>query len=119
MAQVSGQTPDAGSAFLSGQEREEKTYDCSTVKKVPMIVLVWLALAAALIGVVMYALRAKRLRNTPAELRGDWWPRFEAEFRAYVLDRERLGRGGRERGSPPRRTPRHSHRTDPLAGGSA
>jgi len=83
---------------------------------VPVIVLVWLALAAALIGVVMYALRVKRLRNTPEELCGDWWPRFEAEFRAYVVDREGLGRARRERGSPPRRTPRHTHRTDPLAG---
>jgi hypothetical protein len=80
-----------------------------------MIVLVWLALAAALIGVVAYAIRAERLRDTPEELRGDWWPRFKAEFRAYVLDRERHGLGGRDRGSPPRRT----HRTDPLAGGSA
>jgi hypothetical protein len=78
-----------------------------------MIVLVWLALAAALIGVVVYAIRVKR-RRTPEELRGDWWPRFEAEFRAYVRDREMPGRGGREPASPPRRT----HRRD-LAEGSA
>jgi hypothetical protein len=79
-----------------------------------MIVLVWLALAAALIGVVVYAIRCKRLRDTPEELRGDWWPRFEAEFRAYVRDREMPGRVRRERGSPPRR----SHKRD-LAEGSA
>jgi hypothetical protein len=79
-----------------------------------MIVLVWLALAAALIGVVVYAIRVKHLRNTPKELRGDWWPRFEAEFRAYVRDREIPGRGRRERGSPPR----PAHRRD-LAEGSA
>jgi hypothetical protein len=49
-----------------------------------MIVLFWLALAAALIGVVAYGIRLKRLRETPKELRGDWWSRFEPEFRAYA-----------------------------------
>lgn len=79
-----------------------------------MIVLIWLALAAALIGVVMYAIRLKRRRDTPEELRGDWWPRFEAEFREYVRDREMPGRLRRGRTSPPPRT----HRRD-LAEGSA
>lgn len=79
-----------------------------------MIVLVWLALAAAVIGVVAYAIRLRRMRNTPEELRGDWWARFEAEFRAYAREREMPGRGRRERGSAPRRT----HRRD-LAEGSA
>jgi hypothetical protein len=77
-----------------------------------MIVFVWLALAAALIGVVVYAIRAKHVRETPEELRGDWWPRFEAEFRAYVRDREMPGRGIRER------PPRPAHRRD-LAEGNA
>ena len=99
--------------------REEQTYECSTVGMVPMMVLVWLALAAALVGIVAYAIWMKHRHDTPKELRGDWWSRFEAEFRAYVLDQERPGRGRRERGSPPRRTPRHTRRTDPLAGGSA
>jgi hypothetical protein len=114
LAQVRGRTHDGDWGFDSALKREEHRYECSTVGKVAMIVLVWLALAAALIGIVVYAIRVKRLRNTPEELRGDWWPRFEAEFRAYVRERETPGRGTRERSSPPRRT----HRRD-LAEGSA
>jgi hypothetical protein len=34
---------------------------------------------------------AVRRRRTPAELRGDWWPQFEREFRAYAL-RATVGR---------------------------
>lgn len=46
-----------------------------------MIILVWLAASAAIIAFVVYIAR-KQLK--PKELRGDWWPRFEAEFREYV-----------------------------------
>ena len=49
-----------------------------------MMVVLWLAVAAALIGVVAYGMRLKRLRDTPEELRGDWWASFEADFRAYA-----------------------------------
>jgi hypothetical protein len=82
---------------------------------VPMIVLVWLAVAAASIGVVVYAIRVKRRHDTPEELRGDWWPRFEAEFRAYVRDCQMPGGGRQARRSPPSR-PTHSR---DLAEGSA
>lgn len=52
-----------------------------------------------------------RRSRTPAELRGDWWARFEEEFRAYadrtrsdqerVDDRGEAGRPGRDRKPPP------------------
>jgi hypothetical protein len=81
---------------------------------VPMMVLVWLALATALIGIVAYAIRLKRRHDTPEELRGDWWPRFEAEFRAYALRCEMPGASRRERRS---RRSQPTHRRD-LAEGS-
>lgn len=79
-----------------------------------MIVLVWVALAAALIGFAAYAWRLKRRRDTPEELRGEWWPRFEAEFREYARRCDIARRGIRER----RSQPRPSQRRD-LAEGSA
>jgi hypothetical protein len=40
------------------------------------------------VGVVVLAsgglLLLKRRQRTPRELRGDWWPEFEREFRAYA-----------------------------------
>jgi hypothetical protein len=74
---------------------------------VPMIVLVWLALAATLVAVVVFGARFKRRRGTPEDLRGDWWPRFETEFRAYASRFEEAGGGppGRSRRSrPPERS---------------
>jgi hypothetical protein len=53
-----------------------------------------LALGVLLIGLL--AVWIVRRRRTPAELRGDWWPRFEAEFRAYAR---------RTASSPTRRPP--------------
>ena len=52
---------------------------------VSMIVLFSLAVAAVLVAIVVYGIRLKRSHEEPLELRGDWWPRFEAEFRAYAL----------------------------------
>jgi hypothetical protein len=34
--------------------------------------------------VVRLSLRGLRRRRMASELRGDWWPRFEGEFRAYA-----------------------------------
>lgn len=48
-----------------------------------MILLAVLVVAAAAIVTAM-VVSTWRSRRTPAELRGDWWPRFEAEFRAYA-----------------------------------
>lgn len=42
--------------------------------------------------VVMPAIRRHR---TPDELRGDWWPAFEREFRAYARRTARPRRGDR------------------------
>jgi hypothetical protein len=58
-----------------------------------MLVLAALILATAILGYVSF--RGLRWRRTPAELRGDWWPDFEREFRDYV-----------NRTRPPRRDPR-------------
>jgi hypothetical protein len=81
---------------------------------VAMIVLLWLCLAAALIGVIAYGMRLKRLRDTPEELRGDWWSRFEAEFRDYAQRCESPGGIRRQtRSRPP-----HSARRRDLAEGS-
>jgi hypothetical protein len=57
-------------------------------------------LAAVVVGVVIgscLALRINRRRRTPAELRGDWWARFEDEFRAYTTRLERSRRPRRRR----------------------
>lgn len=48
-----------------------------------------------------------RRRQKPAELRGDWWSRFEADFRAYAAGLaaapERTDRPGAPRRQPPPR----------------
>ena len=71
-----------------------------------MIVLLCLASAAAIIGVVVYGARLKRLRDKPEELRGDWWSRFEAEFRAYARDWDAASGIGPETRSRPKRPAR-------------
>jgi hypothetical protein len=50
----------------------------------PIIVLFCLASGAVLIGLVAHMHRARNQREGFKELRGDWWPRFEAEFRDYA-----------------------------------
>ena len=52
-----------------------------------MILLAAVALTV-LLGCVAWASWAQR--RTPAELRSDWWPQFEREFRAYA---DRAGSG--------------------------
>lgn len=48
---------------------------------------------AILIAAVIVALgvgaiwRARRRAQTPTELRGDWWPQFERQFRSYAAQR--------------------------------
>jgi hypothetical protein len=48
-----------------------------------MVVLIPLAVAAVALGASLLLATWTR-RHTPPELRGDWWPRFETEFRAYA-----------------------------------
>lgn len=48
-----------------------------------MILLAAVAVTV-LLGYVAWATWTER--RTPAELRGDWWTRFEREFRAYAAD---------------------------------
>jgi hypothetical protein len=56
--------------------------------------LLFLPAAIAIVGVSFYVGRALRHQRRPQELRGDWWPRFEAEFRVYVRRWEMSGGGG-------------------------
>jgi hypothetical protein len=48
-----------------------------------MILLVVLA-ALVLAVVVRLSILSLRRHRMAAELRGDWWPRFEQEFRRYA-----------------------------------
>ena len=48
----------------------------------PVLAIVGVVLAATCGTYVIFA-AIRRLR-TPRELRGDWWDRFEREFRAYA-----------------------------------
>ncbi|MBV9006733.1 MAG: hypothetical protein JOZ98_23155 [Solirubrobacterales bacterium] len=48
-----------------------------------MVVLIPLGFAAVALGACLL-LSTWCLRRTPPELRGDWWPQFESEFRAYA-----------------------------------
>ena len=51
------------------------------------------------VGVLLIAyglFRAASWRRTPSELRGDWWDRFERQFRAYSSVVE-LGEGQERR----------------------
>lgn len=67
-------------------------------------------IAATLIAVAVFALGiflvigAWRRHHTPPELRGDWWSRFETEFRAYAdaPAARRRRRATRDRRPPPR-----------------
>jgi hypothetical protein len=57
-----------------------------------MVLLVLLAviLLAVALRLVLPELRRRRMA---AELRGDWWPRFEREFRAYARRPGKPARG--------------------------
>jgi hypothetical protein len=48
-----------------------------------MIVVLVFVIATAAIGAVVIA-KALHARARPHELRGDWWSRFESEFRDYA-----------------------------------
>ena len=37
-----------------------------------------------------FIVKTVRAHVTPSELRGDWWPRFEREFREYASRRRHL-----------------------------
>jgi hypothetical protein len=57
-----------------------------------MILLVLLALILLAVALRL-AIPAVRRWRMAAELRGDWWPRFEREFRSYA-QRARSSRAG-------------------------
>lgn len=56
---------------------------------------VTLLVVAVLLVVLCLATWRPLRRTTPPELRGDWWSKFEADFRAYA---ERAGHQTRLRG---------------------
>ncbi len=66
-----------------------------------MIVLVVVVLLVVGLGVGLMRLAWSRSR--PPELRGDWWKRFERDFRAYAQRRAALADGYRSRSNPPDR----------------
>jgi cytochrome c-type biogenesis protein CcmH/NrfG len=59
------------------------------------LVVAALLLAAVAVRLVLPALRRRRMA---AELSGDWWPRFESEFRAYSSRFAQSARDGEWRG---------------------
>ncbi|MGH2882797.1 MAG: hypothetical protein ACRDPA_08910 [Solirubrobacteraceae bacterium] len=62
------------------------------------LIIVCLAVAAGACAIVF----AVRRHRTPPELRGDWWSRFEGEFRAYARQSARRDRDRRDRPDRPR-----------------
>jgi hypothetical protein len=65
-----------------------------------VFVLVAMALAFAFVPASLFSVRRQR---TPPELRGDWWPKFEAEFRAYASRLAGQPEPGRRRHDQPPR----------------
>ncbi|MBV9336152.1 MAG: hypothetical protein JO243_09685 [Solirubrobacterales bacterium] len=64
-----------------------------------MLTLILVALTVVL-ATCAICLAVRRWR-TPPDLRGDWWPEFEREFRAYASRGGDRGRGRRHhRGAP-------------------
>jgi hypothetical protein len=57
-----------------------------------MIALFCLATAGVLIAVGAHLYRVRHQRDEASELHADWWPAFEAEFRAYAARWERAQR---------------------------
>lgn len=55
------------------------------------------AIGIAVVLAVLVALRINRWRQTPPELRGDWWAEFEEDFWAYVCRLEQSRRPRRRR----------------------
>lgn len=80
---------------------------------VPMIGLLLVALVAGLVGAAAYVVREKRRRTTPEELRGDWWPDFEAKLREYARSWEASDGLGRRSASRPSRPTPYRDRPNP------
>jgi hypothetical protein len=57
------------------------------------VIIILVPVIGLLVGVAAFVLAVVIPNRTPPELRGDWWSRFETEFRAYA------------RQAAPRRTP--------------
>lgn len=49
-----------------------------------MAIAVLVVVALSLVLTVYAVIKAERVRRSPRELRGDWWGRFERDFRAYT-----------------------------------
>jgi hypothetical protein len=62
-----------------------------------MILLVFLGVLLIAVVVRLSVLSLRR-RRMAAEIRGDWWPRFEQDFRRYASVTWRSARDG-ERGN--------------------
>jgi hypothetical protein len=66
-----------------------------------MIVAVVLVIASVAIGATVIA-KSVRARISPRELRGDWWSRFESEFRDYARHAAGAAHPRRGHDTPPR-----------------
>ena len=61
----------------------------------PFIALTVVVLAAAC-GTYLISLAVRRIR-TPRDLRGDWWSKFEHDFRSYAIRSAAARRRGERR----------------------
>ncbi len=58
--------------------------------------------AFAVLGLAAFAWFMLRAHRTPRELRGDWWSRFERDFRVYAQQSAARNTHARNRRPPPR-----------------
>ncbi|MBV9535505.1 MAG: hypothetical protein JO321_08860 [Solirubrobacterales bacterium] len=68
-----------------------------------------LLILPSVLFVAYVVLAERRRRATQPELPGDWWPRFESEFRAYAERAASARRPPKPHGDAKRR-PRHTTR---------
>lgn len=58
-----------------------------------MMLIILLAIALVAVAASFTVTHVSRRRDTPRELRGDWWPQFEQQFRAYAARQTSARRG--------------------------
>ncbi len=76
-----------------------------------LVVLLGFTLAAATVG--FCSVRAVRRDRTLSELKGDWWTRFERDFRAYASHVTDLAPGRQRRAADRWKTKADPDTTDP------
>jgi hypothetical protein len=57
------------------------------------MIFVWIFAVVAVLALAALPVHARLRRvRKPQELRGDWWPEFEREFRQYAVSQSRRRR---------------------------